>query len=153
VHTHHLPSEPPRGAHESLNRLVFELVPRLEDRRVHFLHCIAKLDAKPGQNIALPRVVLCVHTRLHLLVIHDAHAEFLLRLRRVEHRTRALDLGQKLLPVRERVPEPVEYVFRLQVPKRLKLQPLSDIVLQLLHFALYERKWTLQRVIREARKL
>ena len=95
---------------------MFEVVACLEDRRVHFLHRIAELDAEPGQDIALPRVILGVHARLHLLVIHDAHAELLLRLRRVERRARALDLGQKLLPMRERVPESVEHVFRLQVP-------------------------------------
>ncbi len=106
-------SVPPGTTHKALNRLVFEFVARLENRRMHFLHRIAKLDAKPGQNIALPRVILGVHARLDLLIIHDAHAEFLLRLRRVERRPRALDLRQKLLPMRERVPEPVEHVFRL----------------------------------------
>jgi len=88
------PAEPPGAPHKALDRLVFEVVACLEDRRVHFLHRIAELDAEPGQDITLPRVILCVHARLHLLVIHDAHAEFLLRLRRVERRTRALDLGQ-----------------------------------------------------------
>jgi hypothetical protein len=55
--------------------------------------------------------------------------------------------------VRERVPEPVEDVFGLQVPERLELEPFGDVVLQLLYFALYEREWALQRVVREAREL
>ena len=110
----HYHSEPPRAAaHEALYRLVLEVVPRLENRRMHFLHRIPKLDAEPGQNIALPRVILGIHARLHLLIIHDAHAKLLLRLRRVERRPCTLDLRQKLLPVRERVPESVEHVFRL----------------------------------------
>ena len=112
MHNHH-PSEPPGAAHEALYRLVLEFVARLENRRMHFLHRIAKLDAKPGQNIALPRVISGVHARLHLLIIHDAHAKFLLRLRRVERRPCTLDLRQKLLPMCERVPESVEHVFRL----------------------------------------
>ena len=132
---------------------MLEVVARLEDRRVHLLHRIAELDAEPRQNVALPRVVLGVHARLHLLVVHDAHAKLLLRLRRVEQRARALDLGQQLLPVRERVPQPVEHVFRLEVPQRLELQPLRDVVLQLLHFALYESERALQCVVCEAREL
>jgi hypothetical protein len=35
----------------------------------------------------------------------------------------------------------------------LELQPFGDVVLQLLYFALYERKRALQCVIREAREL
>lgn len=79
---------------------------------MHFLHRIAKLDAEPRQYIALPRVILGVHPRLHLLIVHDAHAKFLLRLCRVERRPCTLNLRQKLLPMRERVPESIEYVFR-----------------------------------------
>lgn len=96
-------SVPPRAAaaHQALDRLVFEVVARLEDRRVHLLHRIAELDAEARQNVALPRVVLGVDARLDLLVIHDAHAKLLLRLRRVERRARALDLRQELLPERE----------------------------------------------------
>ena len=92
---------------------MLEVVARLENRRMHLLHRVAKLHPEPGQNIALPRVVLGVHARLHLLIIHDTHAEFLLRLRRVKRRPCSLDLRQKLLPMRERVPESVEHVFRL----------------------------------------
>ena len=107
------PLEPPGAAHEALYRLVLEVVACFENRCVHFLHRIAKLDAEPGQNIALPGIILGVHARLHLLIIHDAHAKFLLRLRCVERRPCALDFRQKLLPMRERVPESVEHVFRL----------------------------------------
>ena len=74
--------------------MVFELVPRLEDRRVHLLHRIAQLDTEPAQNVPLPRVVLGVHPRLHLLIIDHAHAETALRLRRVKRRSRLLDLGE-----------------------------------------------------------
>lgn len=55
--------------------------------------------------------------------------------------------------MRERVPESVEHIFRLQIPQRLELQPLGDVILKLLHFALYEREGALQRVIREASEL
>ena len=147
------PSETAGTTHQALDRLVFEVVPRLEDRRVHFLHRIAELDAESRQNVALPRVVLGVHARLHLLVIHDAHAKFLLRLRRVERRARTLDLGQELLPQRERVAQAIEHVFRLEVPQRLELQPFGDVVFQLLYFDLYEREWALQRIVRKAREL
>jgi hypothetical protein len=112
MHDYH-PSKPPRAAHEALYRLVLEVVARLENRRMHFFHRIAKLDAEPGQNIALPCVVLGVHARLNLLIIHDAHAKFLLRLCRVERRSCTLDLRQKLLPKCERVPQSVEHVFCL----------------------------------------
>ena len=132
---------------------MLEVVACLENRRVHLLHRIAELDAEPGQNIALPRVILGIHARLHLLIVHDAHAKLLLCLRRVERRPCTLDLRQKLLPMRERVPESVEHVFRLEIPQRLELQPLGDVILKLLHFALYERERALQRVIREASEL
>ena len=92
---------------------MLEVVARLENRRMHFLHRITKFDAEPGQYIALPRVILGIHPRLHLLIVHDAHAKFFLRLRRVERRPCPLDLRQKLLPMRERVPESIEHVFRL----------------------------------------
>ena len=112
MHNHHR-SELPGATHEALYRLVLEVVARLENRRMHFFHRIAKLDAEPGQNIPLQRVILGVHARLHLLIIHDTDAKFLMRLRRVEGRSCTLDLGQELLPVRERVSKSVEHVFRL----------------------------------------
>ena len=83
---------------------------------MHLLHRIPKFHPEPRQDVPLPRVVLGVHPRLHLLIIDDAHAKLLLRLRRVERRPRALDLRQELLPVCERVAEAVEYVFCLKVP-------------------------------------
>ena len=97
---------------------------------MHLLHRISELDAEATQDVPLPRVVLRVHARLHLLVVDHAHAERLLRLGRVERRTRLLDLRQQLLPVRERVSESVEDVFCLKVPERLELQPFSDVVLE-----------------------
>ena len=120
---------------------------------MHLLHRITKLHAEPRENVALPRVVLGVHARLHLLVIDDAHPELLLSLRRVERRARTLDLRQELLPERERVAQPVEHVFRFEVPEGLELQPFGDVVFQLLHLALYECERALQRIVREAREL
>lgn len=120
---------------------------------MHLLHRITKLHAEPRENVALPRVVLGVHARLHLLVIDDANPKLLLRLRRVERRARALDLRQELLPIGERVAEAVEDVFCLEVPERLELQPFRDVVFQLLDFGLDEHEWSLQRVISELREL
>jgi len=120
---------------------------------MHLLHSVPKLDAEPRQDVALPRVVLCVHARLHLLVLDHAHAKLLPRLGRVERRARAFDLRQQLLPVRERVAQSVKHVFRLEIPQRLELQPLGHVVLQLLHLVLYQHEWALQRIIREAREL
>ena len=120
---------------------------------MHLLHRITKLHAEPRENVALPRVVLGVYARLHLLVIDDANPKLLLRLRRVERRARALDLRQELLPIGERVAEAVEDVFCLEVPERLELQPFRDVVFQLLDFGLDEHEWSLQRVISELREL
>ena len=120
---------------------------------MHLLHRITKLHAEPRENVALPRVVLGVYARLHLLVIDDANPKLLLRLRRVERRARALDLRQELLPIGERVAEAVEDVFCLEVPERLELQPFRDVVFQLLDFGLDEHEWSLQRVIGELREL
>ena len=120
---------------------------------MHLLHRIPKLHAEPRENVSLPRVVLGVYARLHLLVIDDAHPELLLSLRRVERRARALDLRQELLPIGERVAEAVEDVFCLEVPERLELQPFRDVVFQLLNFGLDEHEWSLQRVISELREL
>ena len=119
---------------------MFELVPRLQDRRMHLLHRIAQLDPEPTQNVPLPRVVLGVHPRLHLLVIDDAHAETALRLRRVERRARFFDFGEELLPVCERVAEAVEDVFGFEIPKGLELQPFGDVVFQLLDLEFDERE-------------
>ena len=108
---------------------MLEVVAGLEDRGVHLLHRVAELDAEAGEDVALPRVVLCVHARLDLLVVDDADPERLLRLGRVERRARLLDLGEELLPVGERVAEAVEDVFGLEVPEGLELEPFRDVVL------------------------
>ena len=100
---------------------MFEFVPRLQDRRVHLLHRVPQLDTEPTQNVPLPRVVLGVHPRLHLLVIHDANPETALRLRGVKRRPRLFDFGKQLLPVCERISESVEDVFGFKVPERLEL--------------------------------
>ena len=76
--------EPPRPSYEALYRVVLEIIPRLENRGMHLLHGVAELDAKSSENIALPRIVLRVHSGLHLFVVNDAYSERLLRIRCVE---------------------------------------------------------------------
>lgn len=110
--------EPPRRtADQALDRMMFELIPRLQDRRVHLLHGVAQLDTKSAQNVSLPRVVLGVHPCLHLFVVDDANAETALRLRGVERRSCFLDFGEELLPMCKRVSESVEDVFSFKVPE------------------------------------
>lgn len=145
--------ESARGADEALYRVVLELVARLEDRGVHLLHRVPELDAEAGEDVALPRVVLGVHARLHLLVVDDADPKGLLRLGRVERRARLLDLCEKLLPVRERVAEPVEDVFGLEVPERLELEPLGNVVFERLDLRLDERERLLEGCVGESCKL
>ena len=108
--------------------MMFKVIPGLQYGRVHLLHRVPELDPESAEDIPLPRVVLGVHARLHLLVVDDAHAERLLRFGGVKRRARLLDLRQELLPVRERVPKPVEDVFRFKIPEGLELQPLADVV-------------------------
>ena len=132
---------------------MLEVVAGLKDRGVHLLHRVAELDAEPAQDVALPGVVLCVHARLDLLVVDDADAERLLRLGRVERRARLLDLREELLPVRERVAEPVEDVFGFEVPEGLELEPLRDVLLELLDFALDKCERSLERRVGEAGQL
>ena len=81
--------------------MMLQLVPRLQNRRMHLLHRIPKLHSEPPKYVPLPRIVLCVHPRLHLLVINHTHAETPLRLGRVECRSGFLDFCKELLPVRE----------------------------------------------------
>jgi len=128
---------------------MFELIPRLKNRCVHLLHRYAQLRPKPVHDIPLPRVVLGIDPRLDLLVVDDAHAEALLRLRGVERRTSFLDLCEELLPVRERVSESIEHVFGLEIPEGLKLQPLGDVVLELLDLVLDQRERPLEGIIRK----
>jgi len=116
---------------------------------VHLLHRYAQLRAKPVHDIPLPRIVLGVNPRLHLLVVDDAHAEALLRLGGVERRMRFLDLHEELLPVRERVPEPIEHVFGLEISQGLELQPLGDVVLELLDLVLDQCERPLEGIVRK----
>jgi hypothetical protein len=88
-----------------------------------------------------------------LLVVDDAHAEALLRLRGVERRSSLLDFGEELLPIRERVSKTIEHVFGFEIPERLELQPLGDVVLELLNLVLDQPKRTLEGIIRKPRKL
>ena len=108
---------------------------------MHLLHRIPQLHPKPAQDIPLPRIVLRVHPRLHLLVVDHAHPERLLRLGRVECRARFFDLGQELLPVREVLAEAVEDVFGFEVPEGLELEPFADVVAELLDFGLDQGEW------------
>lgn len=146
-------SEPTRCATESLDRLVLQLVPCLQDLSVHLLHRVSELHAEAAENIALPHIVLRVHARLHLLIIDHTSAKRALRLRRVERRPRLLDFREQLLPVRERVAESVEDVFGFEVPKRLELQPLGDVLLELLYLVLDEDEGAFQGVVSEAGEL
>lgn len=131
-------AEPARRADEALDRLVLELVPCLCDSSVHLLHGVAELNAEATEDVTLPRVVLRVHARLHLLVVDDTHAKRLLCFRRVEGGACFLDLRQQLLPVAKVVAEAVEDVFGFEVPERLELEPFADVLLQLLNLGLNE---------------
>ena len=126
---------------------MFKFVPRFQDRRMHLLHRIPQLDAKPTQNIPLPRVILCIDPRLHLLVIDDAHAETTLCLRGVKRRARFFDLSEELLPVGERVAKSVEDVFGFEVPKGLELEPFGNVVFQLLDLEFNEPEWPFKGVV------
>lgn len=116
---------------------------------MHLLHRVPQLHPKPAQNIPLPSIILRVHPRLHLLVIDHADAERFLRLRGIERRARLLDLGEELLPVRERVSEAVEDVFGFEVPEGLELEPLVDVVSEVLDFGLDEGEWPGEGVVGE----
>ena len=116
--------------------MMLKVIPRLEDRCVHLLHCITKLNTEPAQDIALPSIILGIHACLHLLIVNHTNTEVFLGLRSVEGRSSFLDLSKQLLPAGERIAESVENVFGFEVPQGLELQPLRDIVLQLLHFVL-----------------
>ena len=133
--------------------MMLKLVPGLQNRRVHLLHRHAQLRSKPVHDIPLPRVVLRVHPRLDLFVIDDTYPEALLGLGSVERRPSFLDLRQELLPVRERVSEAVEHVFGFEIPERLELQPLGDVLLQLLDLVLDQPKRVLEGIIRKPCKL
>lgn len=95
---------------------------------MHLLHLVTQLRTEPHQDIALPRIVLRVHTRLHLFVFDDTErTERTCGLRRVERRARLLYFSQELLPGREVVPQATEDVFRFEIPKRLELQPFVHV--------------------------
>ena len=133
--------------------MMLKLVPGFENRRMHLFHSHAQLGSEPVHNIPLPRIVLGVNPRLDLFVVDDAHPEALLCLRSVERRPGLLDLGEQLLPVRERVPKAVEHVFGFKIPEGLELQPLGHVLLKLLYLVLDQRKRMLEGVIRKPCKL
>ena len=123
--------------------MMLKIIPRLEDRRVHLLHCITKLNTEPTQDIALPSIILGIHACLHLLIVNHTDTEVFLSFRSVEGRSSFLDLSKQLLPAGERIAKSVENVFGFEIPQGLELQPLRDILLQLLHLVLneYERSF------------
>lgn len=129
--------------------MVLQLIPRLQNRRMHLLHRVPQLHSEPTQDIPLPRIVLCVHPRLYLLVINHAHPKRLLCLGRVECRASFLDLCKELLPVCEIFAEAVEDVFGFQVPEGLELEPFGDVVSELLNFDLDQGEWSLEGIVRE----
>jgi len=116
---------------------------------MHLLHRYAQLSPEPIHNIPLPCIVLSINPRLYLLVVDDAHPEALLRLGSVERRASFLDFCEQLLPIRERVSEAVEDVFGFEIPERLELQPLGDVVLELLDLVLDQRERVLEGIIRK----
>lgn len=116
-----------RGGRGSFDRVMLEVVARLEDRSVRLLHPDAELAAKAAEDVALPGVVLGVDLALDLLVVYDGDAERPLRLRVVEGRASLADLEEELLPRGEGVAQLAVDVLRLEVPKRLELEPLVDV--------------------------
>jgi hypothetical protein len=115
---------------------MLQIIPRLQDTRMHLLHHIPQLDSKPTQDIPLPSIVLGIHPALHLLVINHTDTKALPSLRRVECQTSLFDLGEKLLPVGERVAEAVEDVFGFEVSEGLELEPFGNVGLEGLDFEL-----------------
>ena len=101
--------------------MLLKLTARLRDLREHILHRISKLDAEPAENIALPCVILGVDPSLYLLIVDNACAKRVLRLGGIEGRASLLDLGEQLLPVRERVAKAVEDIFGFEIPEGLEL--------------------------------
>lgn len=81
-----------------LDRMMFKLVPRLENSSMHLLHSVPKFDSKPTQDIFLPCIVLGVHTSLNLFIINHTHSKRAFCRRRIKRPARTLDLCQELLP-------------------------------------------------------
>ena len=79
-----------------------------------------------------PRIIFRIHPCLHLLINNNTHPKRFLGIRCIKRRLRFLHFCKKLPPVRERVPEAVEHVFRLEIPEGLKLEPFADVVFDLL---------------------
>ena len=113
----------------------------LQNRRMHLLHGIPQLHPKPTQNILLPRIILGIHLRLHLLVINRTHSERILDVSNVE---RAF-----LLPVCEIFAEAVEDVVGFEIPEGLELEPFADVVSEMLHFDFDQGKRTLESIVGE----
>ena len=95
---------------------MLQVISRLQNRRVHLLHCVTQFHPKSTKDIPLPRVILGIDPRLHLLIVNDTYAKRLLSVGRIERRPGLLDLGQQLLPIRQRVAKSIEHVFGLEVP-------------------------------------
>ena len=46
--------EPPRSTYQALDRMMFQIIPRLQYRRMHLLHRVPQLHSKPTEDISLP---------------------------------------------------------------------------------------------------
>ena len=64
--------------------MMLEIIPRLQNRRMHLLHRVPQLYPKLIQNILLPLIVLGIYPSLHLLIIDHAYTKRFLGLGRVE---------------------------------------------------------------------
>jgi hypothetical protein len=133
---------------------MLQIIPRLQNAGMHFFHRIAQFHPKPTQDLPLPCIVLRVHPRLHLLVVHHTHAtERPLRLARVEGRPRLLDLSEQLLPKGETVPKSGVDGLGFKIPERLELKPFPDVGFELLDLLFDESEGPLKSVIRKLGEL
>lgn len=129
---------------------MLQLLPRFQNSRMHLLDRNAQLAPETTQNLLLPRVVLGVHARLHLLIVHHCRSEPLLRRGGVERRSCLLDLRQELLPVAQSIPQPRKHMLGLEVPERLEAEPFGDVLSQLMYLAFDQREGSCQRFIAKA---
>lgn len=138
-----------------MERMVFQVIPRLHNLPIHLPHNTPQPLPKPPQHIPLPRIILRIHPTLHLLIIHHTHRpEPLLRLRIIKRPPpRLLDFREKLLPGRERVAQSGEDGFGLEIPERLELEPFGHVCLDEEDFGLDQGKRSRQRIRRKLGEL
>lgn len=141
------------GGGGALDRVVLEVVARLEDGGVRLLHRGAELAAKAAENVALPGVVLGVDLALDLLVVDDGDSKRPGRLRVVERGASLADLEEELLPRGERLAEALVDVLGLEIPQRLELEPLVDVGRDLTELVLDESEGAFERAVGEGAEL